>query len=523
MGTKKTTLKQTKLNKKTAIISGAIAALLGVLYIVYSLAAVPGTPAFGLYVAPSTASPNVGTQFNVSVYANLGTQTGIQNIAALLRYDPTMMRLDTADQVGIDPAFSVTSRCTNLDGCKPLGEIVFVAAKSGTGTITPADGILVGNLKFTALKAGTATLNFDADPSLSGFSSPTQTYTTRTLLNGSYVLKDVTPPPVPAAPTSPSKTEQTVSLSWNAVVDEANGSGLAGYKVYRGGVEIGSPTSTTFSDNGPLTPNTAYTYTVASRDNAGNISSPSAALSVTTNKDTAAPSIPGKPVGGTVTMNSIAISWTGSTDNIAVTGYRVFRNGTQVGTPTATNYTDTGLAPGTSYTYTVSAYDSSPDSQDSAPSAGTAISTLSDSQAPSVSVLTVTMPTNTSVALSWTTSTDNVAVSGYRVLRNGGIVTTTPANVTSYNGEVGLAPGTYSYVIEAFDAAGNKSTSVAKTAQVYSAADINRDGIVGIADLAPILGAYGSSGTGLNADVNGDGVVNILDISTLLNKWGTAG
>ncbi len=58
------------------------------------------------------------------------------------------------------------------------------------------------------------------------------------------------------------------------------------------------------------------------------------------------------------------LNWTASTDNVGVSGYRVERcqgagctNFAQVGTPTATAYSDTGLAPSTTYRYQVRAVD----------------------------------------------------------------------------------------------------------------------------------------------------------------------
>ena len=53
----------------------------------------------------------------------------------------------------------------------------------------------------------------------------------------------------------------------------------------------------------------------------------------------------------------VALSWNGSTDNVGVVGYLVYRNGTQVAQTTATTYTDSGLTDGTSYSYTVVAFD----------------------------------------------------------------------------------------------------------------------------------------------------------------------
>ncbi|MCF4120903.1 cellulose binding domain-containing protein [Antribacter sp. KLBMP9083] len=73
--------------------------------------------------------------------------------------------------------------------------------------------------------------------------------------------------------------------------------------------------------------------------------------------DTQAPTVPtGLQVTG-VTQTSVSLSWTASTDNVAVTGYEVRRGGTLVATVTGTSYTNTGLTPSTAYQYTVSARD----------------------------------------------------------------------------------------------------------------------------------------------------------------------
>ncbi|MDG6105812.1 DUF4832 domain-containing protein [Dactylosporangium aurantiacum] len=69
--------------------------------------------------------------------------------------------------------------------------------------------------------------------------------------------------------------------------------------------------------------------------------------------DTTAPSAPSGLTSPAKTSTSVSLSWTASTDNVAVTGYRVLRGGTQVGT----TYTDSGLTASTAYTYTVRAYD----------------------------------------------------------------------------------------------------------------------------------------------------------------------
>ena len=72
--------------------------------------------------------------------------------------------------------------------------------------------------------------------------------------------------------------------------------------------------------------------------------------------DTQAPSVPTgllvSPVAG-----GADLSWSASSDNVAVTGYRVRRDGTSVGTTTATSFQDRGLAAGSTHSWTVEAYD----------------------------------------------------------------------------------------------------------------------------------------------------------------------
>ena len=92
---------------------------------------------------------------------------------------------------------------------------------------------------------------------------------------------DTTPPSVPGGLASTGRTNTTISLSWSASTDNAGGSGVAGYDVYRNGGVVGSPGGTSFTDSG-LTRNTSYSYTVRARDNATNASAQSGAINVTT-------------------------------------------------------------------------------------------------------------------------------------------------------------------------------------------------------------------------------------------------
>ncbi|MBW7477857.1 fibronectin type III domain-containing protein, partial [Paenibacillus oenotherae] len=166
---------------------------------------------------------------------------------------------------------------------------------------------------------------------------------------------DTQSPSVPAALASTAKTDTSVSLSWTASTDNV---GVAGYEIYRNGVKVGTSTAASYTDSG-LTASTSYKYTVKAYDAAGNLSVASNEVTVVTSAgvDTQAPSAPAGLASTGKTENSVSLSWTASTDNVAVTGYDIFRNGTKVGSSTTTSYTDSGLAEETSYKYTVKAFD----------------------------------------------------------------------------------------------------------------------------------------------------------------------
>ncbi|MFF2482761.1 discoidin domain-containing protein [Paenibacillus sp. NPDC058071] len=73
--------------------------------------------------------------------------------------------------------------------------------------------------------------------------------------------------------------------------------------------------------------------------------------------DTQPPTAPANLSAAASSSSQINLSWSASTDNIGVTGYQIFRSGSQVGTSTGTSYSDTGLSASTAYSYTVKAVD----------------------------------------------------------------------------------------------------------------------------------------------------------------------
>lgn len=172
------------------------------------------------------------------------------------------------------------------------------------------------------------------------------------------ITSGVTDAVAPTAPTlvASGTTQTTTNLSWSGATDNV---AVTGYDVYRGATLLGSTASTTFVVTG-LTASTTYSFTVRAKDATGNISVASNTVNVTTlalAADTTAPSAPTLSASGT-TQTTTNLSWTGATDNVAVTGYDVYRGTTLLGSSTtATTYAVTGLTASTAYTFNVRAKD----------------------------------------------------------------------------------------------------------------------------------------------------------------------
>ncbi|WP_123042053.1 DUF4832 domain-containing protein [Cohnella candidum] len=407
---------------------------------------------------------------------------------------------------------------------------------------------------------------------------------------------DTQAPSVPTGLTATAKSQTSVTLSWTASTDNV---GVGGYEVFRNGTKVGSPTGTSFTDSG-LTAGTAYAYTVDSKDAAGNVSALSSPLSVTTDS---APPPPGDgqagsyeaeaagnalaggaavascsgcsggaKVGyvgnnsGTITFNgvqaaaagaytltiaysngdasrpvsvsvnngaalnltlpgtggwnqvgtqavnvslqaggntiklysasgwspdfdriiispsgttpdlqppsapadvsvasktttSLSLTWSASTDNVAVAAYDIFRDGVLAGSSGTISFTDTGLSPNTSYSYTVTARDAAGNVSPASTALQATTLDAPDTQAPTAPSNVNGTAFNAWINLSWTASTDNRGVTGYDIYRGGTWVGSSASN--GYL-DSGLSPNTsYTYTVKAKDAAGNVSPASA--------------------------------------------------------------
>ena len=264
---------------------------------------------------------------------------------------------------------------------------------------------------------------------------------------------DTSPPTQPASLAVSGATRTSVSLSWNASTD--NSGVVVAYRVYVNGTAALNPTQPGATVSA-LSCGTAFTFEVDAADAAGNRST-RARLTASTAAcpDAQAPSVPTNVSASSRTATSIALSWSASSDNVGVTSYGLYRGGTLVGTSATTTGIFSGLACNTNYTLAVDAADSAAN-RSAKVNVMVATTACPDSAPPSAPTgLSTSNVTQTSLSLTWNASTDNVAVAGYDVYRNG---TKMESTTSRSSGQSGLSCGTaYWFGVEALDAAGNHS------------------------------------------------------------------
>ncbi len=169
---------------------------------------------------------------------------------------------------------------------------------------------------------------------------------------------DTTPPVITAIQAS-SITTSSVTISWtsNEAADTQIQYGTTTSYGNTTTLNASMVTSHSQSVSG-LSSSTLYHYRVLSRDAAGNLTtSADYTFTTLTPPDTTPPTIPGNVQASAISTSQVNFNWNLSTDNIAVTGYKIFRNGTQIATTSSTSYQDSGLSQATTYTYSVKAYD----------------------------------------------------------------------------------------------------------------------------------------------------------------------
>lgn len=172
--------------------------------------------------------------------------------------------------------------------------------------------------------------------------------------------------------------------------------------------------------------------------------------------DIIAPTAPAN-LKSSATETTITINWTASTDNVGVTSYDIYRDGTKINSVLGDiTYTDKSLDPNTTYKYVIKANDAVGNA--SAASSELAVTTLPDQSAPSIPAnLTYSSHTTDSITLFWTASTDNVGVTGYDIYRDGQKIGNSPS--ATYTDSELTVSSFYTYAVVAVDGSGNASNA----------------------------------------------------------------
>ncbi len=304
----------------------------------------------------------------IQVPVNLTSSGEVVAMQFDLSYDPALLTYQQISAGSLTSAFTVSANevadnkirviIYNLSntpvaaGSGTIAQLQFQVSGAATAEQVCALGLSEVTLSDAQSHAVTTTVNDGqfAVQQLADTSAPEWT-------SGSLVTSDV--------------TQTSLTLTWSGATDNV---GVTGYNVYQGTTLLTNTpvTGTSYNVTG-LTAGTEYTFTVQAVDAAGNESTTGPIVTVTTMElpDTSAPEwTNGSLVTSDVTQTSLTLTWSGATDNKAVTGYKVYQGVTLLtGTPvTATSYDVTGLTEGTEYTFTVQAVDAAGNESTTGPS-----------------------------------------------------------------------------------------------------------------------------------------------------------
>ncbi|MBU1102666.1 fibronectin type III domain-containing protein [Patescibacteria group bacterium] len=496
--------------KKYFLIVFLLTFIIGFFVVLPAQAALVGnTTQATLSLSPATGSYNANDTFQVSIYINTNGRT-IDTVAAYLSYDRVHFSATSIDVTG-----SVfTMQAENI--IDPInGKIKITRGIPYPSTVNSSNG-LVARINFTALSGTTPSsdnLTFDFAP---GDANQSNAFLAGVPLlsgvyNGLYTVSggtgDTTAPTVSAFTIPSTATSLTVSISSFAATDNV---GVSGYMITETatapsasatGWSASAPTSYTFASAGSKT---LYAWT---KDAAGNVSTSRSASVTVTLPDNQAPSIPTSLSATAVSSSQINLSWTASTDNVGISGYRIYRSGTQIATSATNSYSNSGLSASTAYTYTVAAYDAA-GNVSAQSTAASATTQASDTTPPSISAVAATSVSANSATITWTTNEAADSQVEYGLTTSYGSQTALNASLVTAHSVLlsNLSASTlYHFRVKSKDATSNLTTSVDYTLTTIAVAPT----------LSVTLSANPNSGTaplsevGLTAVVSGNITDNI--------------
>lgn len=258
---------------------------------------------------------------------------------------------------------------------------------------------------------------------------------------------DVEPPTQPASLRVAQVSPTQITLMWDAANDNV---GVTKYQVLRDNSVIAEVTGTHYIDQG-LANLSKQTYQIIALDNAANQSEPSSSLSTST-YDGTAPTIPTQ-LEAAVTTAGIELGWQAASDNVAVAGYIILRDGQEVGRTNSARFVDENAGESQTRSYQVKAYDSAGNQSAMTPQVTVVSGDATSPNAPND--LTAKVNAAEYVELTWNAAQDNVGIKQYRIIRDGRVIAMTEH--TSFVDRTVDKTATYTYVVKAIDDSGNSS------------------------------------------------------------------
>lgn len=406
---------------------------------------------YGAYVKAFDAAGNISTSSTIASFTTSAASSSAVNSVSVAT--PV-----AGSNLNVGQALTLTCNATIKPGYS-LYKFTFSATQQGLSPITFAalsnpdqGGVYSRDITIPANAAIGKPFKFDCMGeywnSTTSHYEQKHGYSSVNIVSGTPppTTGDTTAPTMPGAPSVSYRDSSRIDFAWTASTDNT---GVTGYKVLRsvgGGAFAQIATSvpgTTYSDTTTNATST-YAYKIQATDAAGNNSAQSASGSAPTistdfavNDEiatTAAVNVRQTAGGSVVGTQPSGAQGIVASSGVFASGYHYFNINFTSGADgfVAQDYLDTYFSP------------------------------VPDTSVPTTPTgLSVSGATNTSLSLNWNNSTDNVAVTGYKILRAtsvAGPFTQIATSISSDYVNTGLTSGTtYYYAITAYDAAGNNS------------------------------------------------------------------
>jgi len=505
--------------KGLVIVLALVSFSVGGYFVLFSKAAGPVTNTYNppnVYLSPTTQPLQANQTFQVQVRANSGT-TNVNAVQADFTYPATLI-----DIVSIDTTTSAYQ--TQAVSTGAAGNVSIARAQIGGLTGDQLVAIVTFKAKTTG---GNVNLSFINGTELINSTTNSNILPSLASAYGSQYKIDTLPPVVSVtAPLNAAAIELGATQNITANATDAS-SDVQKVEFYVDGLLKNTVTSATgpYSYGWSTVGVTEGAHTIYAKSyDQFNFVAQSATINVTV-ADKVAPTVSisspinNAQVSGLVTINSTA------SDNANGSGLakvEFYQGATLINTDTAAPFSyvwDSKTAADGTYSLTAKAYDKALVPNVKTSTAVSVVVDNADKTAPSQpgSFKTTSVGLQ-NVSLSWTASTDNVGVTGYKVSRNGTQVYSGPALTFA---DTGLSKSTqYTYSVVATDAAGNNSTAstLVATTLTPKPGDVNGDNAINIQDLSIVISKWGTNDAA--ADLNKNSKVDISDISIIISNWG---